>query len=122
MNYIFEKITYIFDPLHHLWEEEKMNLKISLLLVVFFLAGLLCIELKRQGVITGTFAEFVPYSHFSAIQKAFTVVLILEVIIRIALAAPPFFNVLLGIAAAVFAILLTIISNKLFAGKKFQSH
>ena len=43
-------------------------------------------------------------------------------IIRIALAAPPFFNVLLGIAAAVFAILLTIISNKLFTGKKFQSH
>lgn len=290
MNYIFEKITYIFDPLHHLWEEEKMHRKISLFLVVFFLAGLLLIELKRQGVITGTFAEFIPYSHFSAIQKAFTVVLILEVIsliftlpcsfsrsvgkqfellalillrnafkelsylpepisftgneqavlrivtdgfgaliifallgvyyliqqskdegsdesmrsadlfsfvaakkglallllgafaymglrsgylnligtahndflhdfytlliladvlvvlisqcfqpgfyavfrnsgfalstmiIRIALAAPPFFNVLLGIAAAVFAILLTIISNKLFAGKKFQSH
>ena len=35
-------------------------------------------------------------------------------IIRIALAAPPFFNVLLGIAAALFAILLTIISRSLF--------
>lgn len=37
--------------------------------------------------------------------------------IRIALAAPPFFNVLLGLAAALFAILLTIISRALFLKK-----
>lgn len=80
MHIIFEKITYVFDPLHHLWEHEKLHRKISLFLVFFFLAGLLCIELKRQGLITGTLAEFVPYSHFSAIQVAFTMVLILEVI------------------------------------------
>jgi hypothetical protein len=43
-------------------------------------------------------------------------------IIRIALAAPPFYNVLLGVAAAVFAILLTIVSRKLFAGKQFETH
>jgi hypothetical protein len=35
-------------------------------------------------------------------------------IIRIALAAPPFYNVLLGLSAALFAILLTIISRNLF--------
>lgn len=40
--------------------------------------------------------------------------------IRFALAAPPFYNVLLGVAAASFAILLTIISSKLFKGKKFS--
>ena len=38
-------------------------------------------------------------------------------IIRIALAAPPFFNVLLGLAAALLAILLTLVSRTLF-GKK----
>ena len=80
MNVIFEKITYLFDPLHHLWEHEKMHRKISLFLVFFFLAGLFMIELKRQGIITGPVSEFIPYSHFAAIQKAFTVVLILEVI------------------------------------------
>lgn len=80
MIWIFEKITYLFDPLHHLWEHEKMHRKISLFLVVFFLVGLLLIELKRQGVITGPVSEFIPYSHFAAIQKAFTFVLILEVI------------------------------------------
>ena len=35
-------------------------------------------------------------------------------IIRIALAAPPFYNVLLGLSAALFAILLTVISRGLF--------
>jgi hypothetical protein len=37
--------------------------------------------------------------------------------IRIALAAPPFFNVLLGLAAALFAILLTLVSRTLFLKK-----
>jgi small-conductance mechanosensitive channel len=41
-------------------------------------------------------------------------------IIRIALAAPPFYNVLLGLAAAVFAILLTLVSRKLFLGSKHR--
>jgi small-conductance mechanosensitive channel len=38
-------------------------------------------------------------------------------IIRLALAAPPFYNVLLGLAAAIFAILLTLISRNLFVKK-----
>ena len=81
MSWIFEKITYLFDPLHHLWEHEKLHKKISLLLVMLFLAWLLCIELKRQGLLAGTLGgAFIPHSHFSAIQMAFTVVLILEVI------------------------------------------
>lgn len=80
MNTIYEKITHLFDPLHHLWEHEQMHRKISLFLVLFFLVGLVTIELKRWGVITGPLAAFIPYSHFSAIEAAFTVVLILEVI------------------------------------------
>ncbi|MGA7278382.1 MAG: hypothetical protein WBW79_10620 [Desulfocapsaceae bacterium] len=80
MNLIFEKITHLFDPLHHLWEHDKLHNKISLFLVLFFLAGVFCIELKRLGLITGAPAQFIPRSHFSAIEAAFTVVLILEVI------------------------------------------
>lgn len=80
MNTIYEKITYLFDPLHHLWEHEQMHRKISLFLVLFFLVGLFAIELKRLGVISGILASYIPYSHFSAIGAAFTVVLILEVI------------------------------------------
>lgn len=80
MNTIFEKITFIFDPLHHLWEHERMHRKISLFLVIFFLVGLFCIEMKRLGLMAEPLAAFIPRSHFSAIEAAFTVVLILEVI------------------------------------------
>lgn len=80
MYIVYEKITYLFDPLQHLWEHERMHRKISLLLVLIFLAGLLVIELKRIGILGGPLAGFIPRSHFSAIGTAFTVVLILEVI------------------------------------------
>ena len=39
-------------------------------------------------------------------------------LIRLALAAPPFYNVLLGVAAALFAILLTKISGRPFIYKR----
>jgi hypothetical protein len=80
MNVLFEKITYIFDPLHHLWEHEKMHKKISFALVRFFLIGVVAIELKRQSILVGPIANFIPQNHFRAVQAAFTVVLILEVI------------------------------------------
>lgn len=80
MNFVYEKITFIFDPLHHLWEHEKMSRKISIALVVYFLLILVAIELKRSGLLTGPLFSFVPTNHFYAISSAFTVVLILEVI------------------------------------------
>jgi len=80
MNFIYEKITFIFDPLHHFWEHEKLSRKISIMLVLFFLLSLLTIEAKRLGLLTGQVFGFVPTNHFYAISAAFTVVLILEVI------------------------------------------
>lgn len=80
MTTVYEKITYLFDPLHHLWEHDRMHRKISLALVIFFLAGLLVIELNRLGFIPQSLGSLLPHSHFSAIEAAFTVVLILEVI------------------------------------------
>lgn len=80
MNFIYEKITYIFDPLHHLWEHEKLHKKISFALVLFFLISLIAIELNRQGFLPATFSGLIPRNHFFAVQAAFTVVLILEVI------------------------------------------
>ncbi|TKB06700.1 hypothetical protein FCL48_19890 [Desulforhopalus sp. IMCC35007] len=80
MNFIYEKITYLFDPLHYLWEHEKMHKKISFFLVLFFLLSLIGIELNRQGLLPVAFQSFTPKNHFFAVQAAFTVVLILEVI------------------------------------------
>ncbi|MBB5347639.1 hypothetical protein JWG42_03565 [Desulfoprunum benzoelyticum] len=80
MNFLYDRITYLFDPLHHLWEHEKIHRKISVLLVMFFIGSLIAIELKRQGYLPGSVARYVPGNHFYAVQAAFTVVLILEVI------------------------------------------
>jgi hypothetical protein len=80
MSSPYEKITYVFDPLHHLWEHEKMHKKISISLVLFFLASLICIELNRRNLLPASIAPVVPRNHFFAVQAAFTVVLILEVI------------------------------------------
>lgn len=80
MVFLYERITYIFDPLHHLWEHEKIHRKISFALVIFFLTSLLLIELKRSGILPSGVATLLPKNHFYAVQYAFTVVLILEVI------------------------------------------
>lgn len=80
MSSIYEKITYIFDPLHHRWEHEKMHRKISISLVLLFLLGLVCIELNRRQLLPGSLEQVVPRNHFFAVQAAFTAVLILEVI------------------------------------------
>lgn len=80
MTFIYDKITYVFDPLHHLWEHEKMLRKISFGLVVFFVCSIISIELNRQNLLHGALALMVPKNHFLAVQAAFTVVLILEVI------------------------------------------
>lgn len=80
MNFIYERITYIFDPLHYHWEHERMFRKISVALVLFFISSLALIESKRQHLLPGFLSEYVPSNHFHAISMAFTVVLILEVI------------------------------------------
>lgn len=80
MTAFYDKITYLFDPLHHLWEHERMHRKISVALVLFFLLSLVTIELNRRLLLPPMLAAAVPKNHFFAVQAAFTVVLILEVI------------------------------------------
>lgn len=80
MSYLYDRITYAFDPLHHLWEHEKIHRKISFGLVIFFVFSILCIELNRRNLLPGSLADAIPTNHFFAVHAAFTVVLILEVI------------------------------------------
>ncbi|MDR3088926.1 MAG: hypothetical protein LBU39_03815 [Desulfobulbaceae bacterium] len=77
---IYDRITWLFDPLHHLWEHEKMNRKISVALIFFFLAGLALIELNRFTFLPPWLAAITPNNHFRAVQFAFSVVLLQEVI------------------------------------------
>ncbi|MCF8057387.1 MAG: hypothetical protein K9K37_12215 [Desulfocapsa sp.] len=80
MDLIYERITWIFDPLHQFYEHEKVHRKISVLLVLLFVTSLFVIELKRLQLLPEQLGSMVPANHFYAISGAFTVILILEVI------------------------------------------
>lgn len=80
MDFIFERFTYIFDPLHHFWERERMHRRFALGLIVVFLGALVGIELNRQGLLPASLAAHTPTNHFHAVNLAFTLVLILEVV------------------------------------------
>ncbi|BDV00577.1 hypothetical protein TDMWS_06620 [Thermodesulfomicrobium sp. WS] len=77
---ICEIITFLFDPLHHFWESEGFHRRAAALLVVVFLAALAGIELGRQGLLPPVLAQHTPANHFHAVNLAFTLVLILEVV------------------------------------------
>lgn len=80
MNYVYERITWIFDPLHHFYEHERVYRKISVLLVIFFISGVVLIELKRSQLLPAALSATIPGNHFHAISWAFTIILVLEVI------------------------------------------
>lgn len=80
MDQLYKYATYTFDPLHQFWEKDSTQRFVAGILVIVFTVALGIIELKRQGIITGHLAEMIPNSHYMAINLAFTLVLILEVI------------------------------------------
>lgn len=80
MTTLYEGTTYIFDPLHRFWEDDRTQRAVAGFLVVVFMLALAVIELKRQGVIGGELGRMIPSSHYYAISLAFTFVLILEVV------------------------------------------
>lgn len=80
MDRFFERLTFIFDPLHHFWEHERMHRRLALGLILVFLGAMAVIELNRQGLLPAPLAAHTPTNHFHAVNLAFTLVLILEVI------------------------------------------
>jgi len=80
MMQIYKYATYVFDPLHQFWENDRTQRIVATALALIFILALLVIEFKRQGWLTGHLATMVPTSHYMAINLAFTLVLVLEVI------------------------------------------
>ena len=77
---IYDLVTYLFDPLHFFWESDKTLKRVASLTVVVFLVSLVGIELKRRGLMPAPLAEITPSSHYNAVNVAFTLVLVIEVI------------------------------------------
>lgn len=80
MDTIFNSTTRIFDPLHVFWEKESSQRVVAGALVLIFVLSLGLIELNRQGLLHTSFSAPVPLTHYMAINLAFTLVLILEVV------------------------------------------
>lgn len=77
---IYELATYVFDPLHAFWENEKTQRSVAGALIACFILALLGIELGRQGLLPEALAAQTPSSHYAAVGIAFTLVLVLEVV------------------------------------------
>ncbi|SIO25206.1 hypothetical protein [Halodesulfovibrio marinisediminis] len=75
-----EPASNLFDLLHHFWENPKTERFVAQLLIVIFLLGLLGIELNRQGLLPEHLAAMTPVNHFYAVNLAFSMLLVLEVL------------------------------------------
>jgi hypothetical protein len=80
MMTFYEFSTNLFDPLHSFWENPKTRRAVAMSQVAAFCLGLIGIELNRRGLLPPVLARLTPTSHFYAINLAFTLVLIQEVV------------------------------------------
>lgn len=77
---LLELGTYLFDPLHSFLERESTHRRLTSVLVFAFLFGLAGIELKRRGLLPPGMAAITPGNHFYAVDLAFTLLLVMEVV------------------------------------------
>lgn len=80
MDSIFNGATGIFDPLHNFWENNTTQRVVAGILVLIFLLALGAIELNRQQLLPLPLSASIPVTHYMAINLAFTLVLIMEVV------------------------------------------
>jgi hypothetical protein len=70
----------LFDALERAWGGARTKRAIGTLLVSCFVASLVVIELRRLGLLPEGLASRVPTRHFYAVDVAFTLLLLLEVV------------------------------------------
>ncbi|MDX1764043.1 MAG: hypothetical protein R3231_06955 [bacterium] len=80
MNSLLDRTTALFDRLHRVWERDGIRRAVAVGLVLIFLVALIAIELNRRGLLPQALGFERPINHYMAINLAFTLVLILEVI------------------------------------------
>ncbi len=70
----------VFDRLGAGWASPRTHNRLGLTLVAGFLGALLAIELNRRGLLGPGLAAWIPTRHFYAIDFAFTLLLMIEVV------------------------------------------
>lgn len=76
---MFFRIASLTDYLEHLWEEDFMKRYAGIILVLAYISGIIVIEMNRQGWLPPPL-DTLPRSHFFAVEIAFTLLLITEVV------------------------------------------
>ena len=77
---LFDKGAYIYDRMREIWRRPTVSRRIAVALVSLFICSGLGIVLKYFGWLPEWIVAYTPDSPFRAIQFAFTLVLIIEVI------------------------------------------
>jgi hypothetical protein len=69
-----------FDLLRAYWEGTHHQRSVGTLIIIAFLAALVAIEMRREGWLPPALAAQVPANHFYAVDLAFTLLLLVEVV------------------------------------------
>lgn len=80
MNIFLSHVDRLFNSLEHFWEHKRTERVAANILIIVFLTTVSLIELRRQGWLPEGLAEFLPSSHYHAINIAFSMLLGLEVL------------------------------------------
>jgi hypothetical protein len=80
MHVLLGKASWLFDRLGDRWERFVRHRALGGTLVVAFLGSLVAIEARRLGLLPAPVARLVTENHFGAVDVAFTLLLVVEVI------------------------------------------
>lgn len=80
MNFITVRLIALYDALYEYTEGQQTRRFVATLLVLYFLGALLLIEANRLGLLPGFLTGHISLNRFDAVNQAFTLVLVLEVV------------------------------------------
>ncbi|MEL6268813.1 MAG: hypothetical protein AAFU54_20705 [Chloroflexota bacterium] len=80
MTSLVMRVASLTDYLEDLWEQVVMKRVAGSFLVIVYLGMIGAIELNRRGLMLPGLAEWLPESHFFAVEFTFTLLLITEVV------------------------------------------
>ena len=80
MSRTLELFGHIFDSAHHTLEHPAMQRRLSTGIFWLFIAALVCVEAKRLGMLPPEFAAYLLRTRWDAINLAFTLILMLELL------------------------------------------
>jgi hypothetical protein len=80
MNRLLDPAVQLYDWLDVRWEGARSRRNMGNVLLASFFISLIVIELSRQGFLPGALGARIPTNHFYAIDVAFTLYLVVEVV------------------------------------------